>query len=181
MKLLNRLFIALTVAGPATMLVSVSAHAGGLTVDTAGNLFVAAGHFVSKFTVDGTKSTFATGFAEPLGLSFESEDYIRGHWPVRKKLHAILGRFQPQRFFLEGFASCQGFTLCRRKNALTKKYNQFARRCTSRAWAIAVRDFGTYGFLFVRVRAAELSEGSGASCICAFGVRALSSGISIFP
>jgi hypothetical protein len=73
MKLLSRLFIALTVAGPATMLVSVSAHAGGLTVDTAGNLFVADGHSVSKFTVDGTKSTFASGFEEPLGLSFDGK------------------------------------------------------------------------------------------------------------
>jgi hypothetical protein len=55
------------------MLVSVSAHAGGLTFDAAGNLFVADGHSVSKFTVDGTKSTFATGLKEPLGLSFDSK------------------------------------------------------------------------------------------------------------
>jgi sugar lactone lactonase YvrE len=55
------------------MLVPVSAHADGLTVDAAGNLFVADGHSVLKFTVDGTKTTFATGFEEPLGVSFDSK------------------------------------------------------------------------------------------------------------
>jgi hypothetical protein len=73
MKLLSRLFIALTFAGLATMLVSVSAHAGGLTFDAAGNLFVADGHSVSKFTVDGTKSTSASGLKRTLGLSFDSK------------------------------------------------------------------------------------------------------------
>jgi len=51
----------------------ISTHAGGLTFDAAGNLFVADGHSVSKFTVDGTKSTFATALKEPLGLSFDSK------------------------------------------------------------------------------------------------------------
>jgi hypothetical protein len=51
----------------------ISTHAGSLTFDAAGNLFVADGHSVSKFTADGTKSTFATGLKEPLGLSFDSK------------------------------------------------------------------------------------------------------------
>jgi len=51
----------------------ITTHAGGLTFDAAGNLFVADGHSVSKFTVDGTKSTFATGLKEPLGLSVDSK------------------------------------------------------------------------------------------------------------
>jgi hypothetical protein len=51
----------------------ISIHAGGLTFDAAGNLFVADGHSVSKFTADGTKSIFATALKEPLGLSFDSK------------------------------------------------------------------------------------------------------------
>ena len=44
MKVLNRLFIALTAIGLATMLVSVSAHAAvELARDGAGNLFVLLG------------------------------------------------------------------------------------------------------------------------------------------
>jgi hypothetical protein len=111
MKLLNRLFIALTVAGPATMLVSVSAHAGGLTVDTAGNLFVADGHSVSKFTVDGTKSTFATEFEEPLGLSFDGKGnlFVTEVTAADASSHAIL------KFSTDGtksiFASTLGFAV----------------------------------------------------------------------
>jgi hypothetical protein len=51
----------------------ISAHAGGLTFDAAGNLFAVDGHSISKFTVDGKKSTFATGLTEPLGLSVDSK------------------------------------------------------------------------------------------------------------
>ena len=51
----------------------ISAQADGLTFDAAGNLFAADGHSVSKFAVDGTRSTFATGLKEPLGLSFDSK------------------------------------------------------------------------------------------------------------
>src|ERR1700736_859872 len=70
MKLLNRLFIALTVAGLATMLVPVSAQADGMTFDDKGNLFVADdhSHSIFKFTPDGKKSTFASGLS---GLAFD--------------------------------------------------------------------------------------------------------------
>ena len=48
MKLLNRLFIALTIAGLATTLIALNAHAGGLAFDRAGNLFEAHGHAIFK-------------------------------------------------------------------------------------------------------------------------------------
>jgi len=51
----------------------MSARAGRLSFDSAGNLFEANGHSVSKFTGDGTKSTFATGLKEPVSLSFDSK------------------------------------------------------------------------------------------------------------
>jgi hypothetical protein len=60
-----KLFIALKVAGLATMLVSVSAHAG-LTFDAAGNLFVADGHSVSKFTVDEQRAPSPPGLRNRL-------------------------------------------------------------------------------------------------------------------
>jgi uncharacterized protein YecT (DUF1311 family)/streptogramin lyase len=69
---LNRLFIALTAIGLATMLVSISAHAGRLAFDAAGTLFVADGHSIFKFAPDGEKSTFATGLNAP-DLAFDSK------------------------------------------------------------------------------------------------------------
>src|SRR6266478_1569956 len=62
---LDKLFIALTVVGLATMLVSVSAHAGRIAFDHSGNLFVADedNHSILKLTPDGTKSTFASGLS----------------------------------------------------------------------------------------------------------------------
>jgi sugar lactone lactonase YvrE len=50
-----------------------SAHAGSLTFDPAGNLFVADGQTVSKVTVDGTKSIFPSGLKDPLGLAVDSK------------------------------------------------------------------------------------------------------------
>ena len=58
---MNKLFLALTVAGLAMMLVPAESEAGGLAFDAAGNLFVADGHSISKYAPDGTKSTFAAG------------------------------------------------------------------------------------------------------------------------
>ena len=58
---MKRLFIGLTAAGLATILVPVSIHASALAFDAAGNLFVADGHSVFKYTPDGTKSSFAAG------------------------------------------------------------------------------------------------------------------------
>ena len=68
---MKRVFICLTTIGLATILVRVSAYAGGLAIDPAGNLFVARGHSVFKYAPDGTKSTFATGLRYPLSLCFD--------------------------------------------------------------------------------------------------------------
>ena len=53
MKLLNRLFVALTVGGLATILVPAGAQAARLAFDAAGNLFVPHGDSVLKLTADG--------------------------------------------------------------------------------------------------------------------------------
>jgi hypothetical protein len=53
---------------------AITAHAGGLTFDTAGNLFALDKHSVSKFTPDATKSTFASGvdnLSSPADLAFD--------------------------------------------------------------------------------------------------------------
>ena len=70
---MDKLFLALTVAGLAMMLVPAESEAGGLAFDAAGNLFVADGHSISKYAPDGTKSTFAAGLKYPLGLCFDRE------------------------------------------------------------------------------------------------------------
>ena len=69
---LDKLFVALIVTGLATMLVSVSAHAGRIAFDHSGNLFVADGDSICKFMPDGEKSTFATGLNAP-DLAFDSK------------------------------------------------------------------------------------------------------------
>lgn len=70
---MKRIFIGLTVAALATILVPMSVHANALAFDAAGNLFVADGHSISKYAPDGTKSTFAAGLKYPLGLCFDRE------------------------------------------------------------------------------------------------------------
>jgi len=59
---MKKLFILLTIVGLATTLTPVSAHAGRLAFDAAGNLFVGDlnSYSVFKYTPDETKSTFAT-------------------------------------------------------------------------------------------------------------------------
>ena len=70
---MNKLVVALTVAGLGTVLVPAETQAGGLAFNAAGNLFVADGHSISKYAPDGTKSTFAAGLKYPLGLCFDPE------------------------------------------------------------------------------------------------------------
>ena len=72
MRLTNKACVTLIVASLGTILVSISAQAGALAFDAAGNLFVSDGHSVFKYTPDGTKSTFAAGL-NPLGLSFDGK------------------------------------------------------------------------------------------------------------
>ena len=69
---MKRLFIAVTVASLATMLVFASAHASQLAFDAAGSLFWADGLSIFKFTSDGEKSTFATGLRGS-DLAFDSK------------------------------------------------------------------------------------------------------------
>jgi hypothetical protein len=66
MKVLNRLFIALTVTGVGIMLVSVSAHACRIAFDHSGNLFEREKDAIFKFTPEGKKSTFASGLSAGL-------------------------------------------------------------------------------------------------------------------
>ena len=70
---MKKLFILLTIVGLATTLTPVSAHAGQLAFDAAGNLFWADGPSIFKFTPDGTKSTFATGLKNARNLTFDSK------------------------------------------------------------------------------------------------------------
>src|SRR5207245_867366 len=76
MKVLNRLFIVVTVTGLATMLAAVSAHAArNLAVDDKGNLFVADTDSASilKFTSDGKRSTFASGLNDANDMAFDDK------------------------------------------------------------------------------------------------------------
>jgi len=69
---MNKKFVALTVASLGTIVVSISAQAGALAFDAAGNLFLSNGHSVFKYAPDGTRSTYAAGLS-PLGLSFDGK------------------------------------------------------------------------------------------------------------
>src|SRR5947199_41870 len=75
MKVLNRLFIAVTVASLETILLSISTQAGGLAFDAAGNLFVADTDSASilKFTSDGKRSTFASGLNDANEMAFDDK------------------------------------------------------------------------------------------------------------
>ena len=72
---MKKLFVAATITCVTTMLASISAHAGGLAFDAAGNLYAAdpSKHSVFKYMPDGTKSSFATELSYPLGLCFDHE------------------------------------------------------------------------------------------------------------
>src|SRR5438034_11118838 len=60
---MKRLFVAVTIACLGTILVSVNTHAREQAFDGKGNLFVADNYSgtISKYTPDGTKSTFTYG------------------------------------------------------------------------------------------------------------------------
>src|SRR5438067_792562 len=76
MKVLNRLSIALTVTGLATMLAAVSGHAArNLAFDDKGNLFVAdpGSESILKFTSDGKRSTFASGLNDANDIAFDDK------------------------------------------------------------------------------------------------------------
>src|SRR6266568_3534437 len=69
---MNKLFVALIVAGLGTILLSVSAHAArNLAVDDKGNLFVADTDSILKFTSDGKRSTFASGLNDANDMALD--------------------------------------------------------------------------------------------------------------
>src|SRR5438034_668203 len=75
MKVLNRLFIALTAIGLTTTLAPVTAHAGRIAFDHSDNLFVADPDSASilKFTSDGKRSTFASGLNDANDMAFDDK------------------------------------------------------------------------------------------------------------
>jgi len=60
---MKKSFVAVTIVCLETILVSISAHAGNLAFDAAGNLFERGKDSIFKFTPDGKKSTFASGLS----------------------------------------------------------------------------------------------------------------------
>src|SRR6266542_2829303 len=68
---MQKLFLALTVAGLGAILLSINAHASGMAFDGAGNLFVGTGNgSIFKLAPDGKRSTFASGL-QPEHLAFD--------------------------------------------------------------------------------------------------------------
>jgi DNA-binding beta-propeller fold protein YncE len=70
---MNKGFTVLIIAGLATILVPLSARAGGMAFDGAGKLFETGSHSIFKFTPDGKKSAFATGIKDPVDLTFDGK------------------------------------------------------------------------------------------------------------
>ena len=66
---MKRLFVGLTTIVLVIILVPLSAQAGALAFDAAGNLYAAdpSRHSIVKYMPDGTQSNFATELRYPLG------------------------------------------------------------------------------------------------------------------
>src|SRR5436309_12531635 len=94
MKVLNRLFIAVTVASLETILLSISTQAGGLAFDAAGNLFERGKDSIFKFTPDGNKSTFASGLNSNSGVYNLAFDAAGNLFVSDEESHSIL-KFTP--------------------------------------------------------------------------------------
>jgi sugar lactone lactonase YvrE len=96
---MKRIFIGLTVAALATILVPMSVHANALAFDAAGNLYVAdpSRHSVFKYTPDGTKSSFATELKYPLGLCFDGEGnlFVSDGSAINPKSRRSILKFTP--------------------------------------------------------------------------------------
>jgi sugar lactone lactonase YvrE len=73
LKFTNNPFTPIIVASLGTFLAAISAQGGGLAFDESGNLFVADGHSIVKFTPEGTKSAFATGLKNSSSLAFDTK------------------------------------------------------------------------------------------------------------
>jgi hypothetical protein len=70
---MKKLFLALIVASLGTILVSISARAGNLAFDAAGNLFESRSDSIFKFTPDGKRSTFASELRHSENLAFDDK------------------------------------------------------------------------------------------------------------
>src|SRR2546427_167514 len=89
-------FVALIVAGLGTILLSISAYAGALAFDPAGNLFLSDEHSISKYAPDGTKRSFPTELDHPTGLAVDAAGnvYVTVVTAPDASSHAIL-EFSP--------------------------------------------------------------------------------------
>ena len=106
---MKKLFLAVTIAGLGTILVSVSAQAGGLAFDAAGNLLWSTDILSSRYTPDGTKSSSPRELKYPLGLSFDGQGNLFSQTGQRRirKARSIL-KFTPdgKELFLNGDQLC---------------------------------------------------------------------------
>src|SRR5206468_2845144 len=101
---MKRIFIGLTVAGLATMLVAVSARGGSMAFDDKGNLFVADrdSGSILKFTSDGKRSTFASRLA-PENLAFDrSGNLFVTHTPSKDTRAEVQGSDSILKFTPDG-------------------------------------------------------------------------------
>jgi hypothetical protein len=120
-------FAALQVASLGIVLGFTAAQAGGLAFDPAGNLFVADGHSIFKYTLDGTKSIFAAGLRYSLGLCFDDKGNLfvsDGAVTAATNQRAIL-RFSPngtKSAFATGISSV-GLACDRTGNLLVSQNN----------------------------------------------------------
>jgi sugar lactone lactonase YvrE len=92
---MKRLFIALTVSGLATILVSVNAHARNEAFDGKGNLFVADAYSgkIFKYTPDGMKSVFASGLMPDGGYNVAFDR--AGNLFVSDEANELIFKFTP--------------------------------------------------------------------------------------
>src|SRR5205809_7827262 len=93
---MNKKFVALTLASVGTILVSISAQAGALAIDAAGNLFLSDGHSIFKYAPDGTKSTFAAGLDQLSVLSAGAAGHVDVDVVTAPATSSILN-FKPNR------------------------------------------------------------------------------------
>jgi sugar lactone lactonase YvrE len=96
---MKKLFVAVTITCLGTILASMSAQAGGLAFDAAGNLYAAdpSRHSVFKYMADGTKSSFATELRYPLGLCFDHEGnlFVSDGSAIDVENHRSIVKFTP--------------------------------------------------------------------------------------
>lgn len=96
---MKKLFVAVTITCLGTILASMSAQAGGLAFDAAGNLYAAdpSKHSVFKYMPDGTKGSFATELRYPLGLCFDHEGnlFVSDGSAIDVRNHRSILKFTP--------------------------------------------------------------------------------------